>query len=112
MSDLDKKNAKVYEDFQKRLSATGKVLDELEIENKQKAAEAMEQVAALQRKTSRVPDGRRIYPSADGNWRFEDQSRVPPDLVTQRVEPPREGWPSLDMRIPPTFDQRGCWPFI
>lgn len=105
LTDLDRKNAKAFEDFQAGLKATGKVLDQMQAEHEKKLAEATEQVAAMEKMAYRVPDGRRVYPASDGSsWMFEDSSYVPAYLFEQAIPPPKDGWPSRDMRLLPKPD--------
>jgi len=53
-------------------------------------------LAEMRRNAYRLPDGRAIFESRDGHkWYFDDGiTEVPANLVRQRVEPPRGGWPN------------------
>lgn len=54
-------------------------------QREQSAAEA--ELKAAQARAWRLPDGRRIYPDSNGNWRFENGAAVPHALAQTRVPP-------------------------
>ncbi|WP_298333521.1 hypothetical protein [Asticcacaulis sp.] len=75
------------EGMQKLRERVAQKLEAAERASDQALADAEGNLKAIEARAWRLPDGRRIYQSGDGTWRFENGAVVPPELAKTRVAP-------------------------